>query len=319
MSEQTKPQQDTYSVKTTSVVKDELNELLKLTGLPSKELFEAMVTNYKIMALQGTEVERTEDVQQVRYHLSRAENLFMNLVQKNQDVKQDYTSRIDQENALHKQITDELQQQKALAIQEKDKASVEQMELIGEMKKSNETIADLKDRARSERLTIDVLTNKTEELEAKVVAMPELEKQAAQLSQDKTSLLHQSEGFQAELSKYKELLEASKARISDISQEREKAVKQAQDATTKGIEQLKQAAEKDIIQLKQIHQLEIEKAVTEADRRVLEAINKTRDDYNTKLDSLSQKNDAVTTRNQDLVDRIHTLEMKQRNQTSDDK
>src|SRR5665647_1873014 len=159
MSEQTKPnQQDTYSVKTTSVVKDELNELLRLTGLPSKELFEAMVTNYKIMALQGTEVERTEDVQQVRYHLSRAENLFMNLVQKNQDVKQDYTSRIDQENVLHKQITDELQQQKTLAIQEKDKASVAQMELIEDMKKSNETIVDLTDRARSERLTIDVLT-----------------------------------------------------------------------------------------------------------------------------------------------------------------
>lgn len=66
MSEQAKPssQQDTYSVKTTAVVKDELNELLRLTELPSKELFEAMVTNYKIMALQGTEIERIEDVQQ---------------------------------------------------------------------------------------------------------------------------------------------------------------------------------------------------------------------------------------------------------------
>ena len=59
--------------------------------------------------------------------------------------------------------------------------------------------------------------------------------------------------------------------------------------------------------------------MTEADRRVLEAINKTRDDYNTKLDSLSQKNDAVTTRNQDLVDRIHTLEMNQRNQRPEEK
>lgn len=319
MSEQTKPQQDTYSVKTTSVVKDELNELLRLTGLPSKELFEAMVTNYKIMALQGSEVERTEDVQQVRYHLSRAENLFMNLVQKNQDVKQDYTSRIDQENGLHKQITDELQQQKTLAIQERDSTRLEKAEIIEQLKKTQATIVDITDRGRSERLTIDVLTNKTEELEAKVVAMPRLVEQSAQLTQDNTSLQHQSEGFQAEILKYKELLEASKARISDISQEREKAVKQAQDAATKGIEQLKQATEKDIIQLKQIHQLEIEKAVTEADRRVLEAINKTRDDYNSKLDSLSQKNESTTTRNQDLVDRIHALEMKQRNQTSEEK
>jgi len=296
-------QQDTYSVKTTSVVKDELNELLRLTGLPSKELFEAMVTNYKIMALQGTEVERTEDVQRVRYHLSRAENLFMNLVQKNQDVKQDYTSRIDQENVLHKQITDELQQQKALAIQEKDKASVEQMELIGEMKKSNEINDELTDRARSERITIDVLTHKTEELETQVTAMPKLKEQAEQLKQENTTLMHQVDGLQGEMLKYKELFEASKARISDISQEREKAVQQVQDSAIKNIDQLKH-----------IHQLEIEKAVTEADRRVLEAINKTRDDYNAKLDSLGQKNDAITTRNQDLVNRIHALELKQRNQ-----
>ena len=309
MSEQTKPnQQDTYSVKTTSVVKDELNELLRLTGLPSKELFEAMVTNYKIMALQGTEVERTEDVQQVRYHLSRAENLFMNLVQKNQDVKQDYTSRIDEENVLHKQITDELQQQKTLAIQEKDKASVAQMELIEDMKKSNETIVDLTDRARSERLTIDVLTIKNEELQTKVTAMPKLKEQTEQLKQEKTTLLHQVDGLQAEMSKYKELLDSSKGRVSDISQEREKAVQQA-----------KEGAMKDIDQLKHINQLEIEKAVTEADRRVLEAINKTRDEYNSKFDSLTQKNDAITTRNQDLVDRIHALEMKQKNQKSEEK
>ena len=106
MSEPTESQQN-YSVKTTTAVKEDLNELLKLTGLQSKELFEAMVTNYKITAMQGTEVERTEDVQQVRYHLSRAENLFMNLVQKNQDVRQDYTARIDQENTLHRLCTSE--------------------------------------------------------------------------------------------------------------------------------------------------------------------------------------------------------------------
>ena len=312
MSEQAKPssQQDTYSVKTTSAVKDELNELLRLTGLPSKELFEAMVTNYKIMALQGTEVERTEDVQQVRYHLSRAENLFMNLVQKNQDVKQDYTARISQENELHKQITDELQQQKNLAIQERDKARTEQMEIIEQMKKSNEIIVDLTDRARSDRLTIDVLTHKTEELEGKVAAMPNLEEQATQLNQDKVSLQHQVDGLQAELSKYKELLDSSQARISDISQEREKAIQQAQEG-----------AKKDIDQLRHIHQLEIEKAVTEADRRVLECINKARDEYTIKLDSLVQKNDrnqekndAIVARNQELTERIHLLELQKNSQ-----
>ncbi|WP_298202122.1 hypothetical protein [Desulfosporosinus sp.] len=305
MSEQVKSgsTQDTYSVKTTAGVKEDLNELLKLTGLPSKELFEAMVTNYKIMANQGTEVERTEDVQQVRYHLSRAENLFMNLVQKNQDVKQDYTARIDQENVLHKQITDELQKQKTQAIQEKDEARVEQMKLIEEMKKTNEVIVDLKDRGRSDRITIDVLTHKTEELENQVTAMPELMGRVEQLNQENTSLQRQADGLQAELSKCRDVLDSAQARISDVSQERERAVQQAQEA-----------ARKDIEQLRYIHQLEIEKASTEADRRVLEAINKTKDEYSAKLDSLAQKNDVTTTKNQELVDRIHALELKQTTQ-----
>ena len=301
MSEQTKPaSQDTYSVKTTPEVKEDLGELLRLTGLPSKELFEAMVTNFKITAMQGTEVERTEDVQQVRYHLSRAENLFMNLVQKNQDVKQDYTARIDQENSLHKQISDGLQQEKILAIQERDKARVEQMEIIEEMKKSNELIVDLTDRARSERITIDVLTHKTEELEAKIEAMPALEAKSVMVGLENTLLQQQVDGLQAELSKYKDLLESTQARISDLSQERERVIQQAQEG-----------AQKDIDQLRYIHQLEMDKATTEADRRVLEAINKTKDEYTVRLDSMAQKNDATTTRNQELVDRIHVLELKQ--------
>lgn len=43
-------------------------------------------------------------------------------------------SRISQENVLHKQITDELQQQKVIAIQERDAARVEQVDLIEAMK-----------------------------------------------------------------------------------------------------------------------------------------------------------------------------------------
>jgi len=297
MGEQTKPsQQDTYSVKTTAGVKEELNELLRLTGLPSKELFEAMVTNYKIMATQGTEVERTEDVQQVRYHLSRAENLFMNLVQKNQDIKNDYTDRINQENSLHKQITDELQRGKSLAIEERDKARVEQAEIIEQMKKSNELIVDLTDRAKSDRITIDVLTRKTEELEAKVEAMPALEAKSVMVGLQNTSLQRELDAVQAELSKYKELLDSTQARIADISQEREKAVQQVQES-----------AKKDVEQLKHVHQLELDKAV-------LEAINKTRDEFSSRIDSLAQKNDTITARNQELVDRIHALELKQTTQ-----
>ncbi len=290
MSEQAKPsQQDTYSVKTTAGVKDQINELLRLTGLPSKELFEAMVTNYKIMALQGTEAERTEDVQQVRYHLSRAENLFLNLVQKNQDVKQDYTSRIGQESALHKQITDELQQQKTLAIQERDKSRTEQMEIIEEMKKSNELLVELTDRGRSDRITIDVLTKKTGELEAQVTALPELKAEIEQLQREKVFHQHQLDGLMAESNKHKDML-----------QQKDKVSQQAQEGHMKDLEQLQK-----------VHRLELDKASTEASRCVLEAINKTNDDYTAKLDYLAQKNDTITTRNQELTERVHVLELQE--------
>jgi len=131
-----------------------------------------------------------------------------------------------------------------------------------------------------------------------------------QLNQDKTSLEHKTDGLQSELSKYKELLDSSQLRVSDISQEREKAVQQVQES-----------AKKDIDQLKHIHQLEIEKASTEADRRVLEAVNKTKEEYTAKLDSLAQKsdrnqekNEAIVAKNQELTERIHALEMKQTTQ-----
>jgi hypothetical protein len=39
---------------------------------------------------------------------------------------------------LHKKITDEVQQEKILAIQERDTARTEQIKLIEEIKKSNE-------------------------------------------------------------------------------------------------------------------------------------------------------------------------------------
>jgi SMC interacting uncharacterized protein involved in chromosome segregation len=84
-----------------------------------------------------------------------------------------------------------------------------------------------------------VLTHKTEELEAQVTAMSILEEQAEQFKQEKTTLLHQVDGLQSEMSKYKELLDSSKARISDISQEREKAVQLAQESSKKDIDQLK--------------------------------------------------------------------------------
>ena len=151
-------------------------------------------------------------------------------------------------------------------------------QLIEEIKKSQETIVDLTDRGRSDRLTIDVLTKKTEELESKVEAMPALEAKNVMVGLENTILQRQVEGQEAELSKYKELLDSSQARISDITQEREKAVQQANEG-----------AKKDIDQLQHIHQLEIEKAGTEADRRVLEAINKTKDEYSFKLDLLDRE------------------------------
>ncbi|MDR3542070.1 MAG: hypothetical protein P4L69_14040 [Desulfosporosinus sp.] len=109
---------------------------------------------------------------------------------------------------------------------------------------------------------------KTEEAEITVLALAKLMEQVEQLQQEKISLQNQVKILQTELSKSKDLLDLAHARISDISQEKEKEVQQAQET-----------AKKDIDQLKHMHQLTINKAATEADRRVLEAINQTKDEY----------------------------------------
>jgi serine/threonine-protein kinase RIO1 len=171
-------------------------------------------------------------------------------------------------------------------------------------------MTDLTSREKSDRITIDVLTHKTEELESKVIAMPDLEERAEQLLQDKVSFQHKADGLQGELSKYKDLLDSTKARIADLSQERERAVQQAQET-----------ASKDIEQFRQFHRLELDKASTEADKRVLESIAKARDEYISKLDSLAQKNDrnqekndVLVARNQELTERIHLLELQKKDQ-----
>ena len=154
------------------------------------------------------------------------------------------------------------------------------MEILKQMKKSNELIVDLTNRSKSERLTIDVLTHKIEELEAKVVAIPGLMEKAGQLQQAE----HKIDGLQ-------DLLNSAQTRISDISQEKFSSIQQIQDGATKDIEQLKH-----------VHQLELDKAV-------LETVGKTRDEYTAKLDAISLKNDTLTTRNQELTERIHVLEL----------
>ena len=54
-----------------------------------------MVTRYYAELEAGSELDQSDDMQQIRYHLSRVENVFLGSLQKVQDLKKDYSERLE--------------------------------------------------------------------------------------------------------------------------------------------------------------------------------------------------------------------------------
>ncbi|WP_040413077.1 hypothetical protein [Desulfosporosinus sp. OT] len=104
MSEETKNKPPLYSVRTNDEVMTDVAVLVERTGLSQKDLFSAMVTQFKSNLLASNETEQTEDMQQLRYHLSHAESIFTNMIQKVRDLKNGYAESIDQEKQLHQSV-----------------------------------------------------------------------------------------------------------------------------------------------------------------------------------------------------------------------
>ena len=182
---------DSYSVKTTTDVTERIQELTKKTGLNHKDLFAAMVTRYYSELEAGSEIDRSDDMQQIRYHLNRAENIFLGSLQKVQDLKRDYTERLDALKAQHKETQEDLQKKNTHLAKELEKLSTAHSEAENRLKEVVGRNRELEETNRGNRMTTDLLSQKIEELELKVVAVDPLKEEITELK-DKTLTYQQN-------------------------------------------------------------------------------------------------------------------------------
>ena len=120
---------ETWSAKVSPEIKEEISQLIKESGLSGKEFLEQLISKHKIDLLQGSDAQRSEDIQQVTYHLDKIKASFVGLVEKGIDLKEKFNESLAQESVLHKAITDQQQTQIKLAQEERDKAILDKAEL----------------------------------------------------------------------------------------------------------------------------------------------------------------------------------------------
>lgn len=289
---------DSYSVKTTSDVTERIQELTKKTGLNHKDLFAAMVTRYYAELEAGSEIDRSDDMQQIRYHLSRAENIFLGSLQKVQDLKKDYTERLEAQKAQHKEIQEDILKKNTNLTKEMEKLLTANTGIEIRLKEIAGRNQELEESNQGNRMTIDLLSQKLEALEVKAAAVDLLKMEVIDLEEKTLS-------YQQKLTHLHSELGTAQAAITNLEQHRTEVEK----ATLKQVEDLKVTYSKDLQQLKEVHKLEVDKTRLESERQVLEMTQKVKDDYSVKVDELLVKNDASRTKTQELTERIFALEL----------
>lgn len=299
---------DSYSVKTTTDVTERIQELTKKTGLNHKDLFAAIVTRYYSELEAGSEIDRSDDMQQIRYHLNRAENIFLGSLQKVQDLKKDYTERIEAQKAQHKEAQEDLQRKNANLTQELERFSTAHSETETQLKEITLRNQELEETNRGNRMTTDLLSQKIKELELKAAAVGPLKAEIKDL-QDKTL------SYMQKLTHLHSELGTARQTIANLEQHRT----EMEEASNKQVQELNLTYYKDIQQLKEVHKLEVDKTHLESERRILETIQRVKDEFGHKIDDLLGKNDAFRTKNQELTEKIFSLEMERLRQegTSD--
>ena len=217
---------DSYSVKTTSDVTERIQELTKKTGMNHKDLFAAMVTRYYTELEAGSEIDRSDDMQQIRYHLNRAENIFLGSLQKVQDLKKDYNERLDALKAQHKETQEDLGRKNANLAKELEQLATAHSETDVRLKEIAGRNQELEENNRGNRMTVDLLNQKIVELELKVAEVNPLKAEITDL-QGKTL------SYQQELTHIHTEFETAQQTIANLEQHRieveEAARKQAQE------------------------------------------------------------------------------------------
>lgn len=289
---------DSYSVKTTTDVTERIQELTKKTGLNHKDLFAAIVTRYYSELEAGSEIDRSDDMQQIRYHLNRAENIFLGSLQKVQDLKGDYTERLEVLKAQHKETQEDLQKKNSNLAKEVGKLSTALSETETQFKEITGRNQELEETNRGNRMTVDLLGQKIEVLEIKSAALDPLKAEI-------TDLQDQTLSYQQMLTHLRSELGTAQQTIANLEQHRT----QAEEAARKQLQEFKVSYDKDLQQLKEVHKLEADKMLLESERRILETMHMLKDEYGHKIDDLILKNDSTRTKNQELTEKIFVLEL----------
>lgn len=311
---------DSYSVKTTTDVTERIQELVKKTGLNHKDLFSAMVTRYYAELEAGSELDQSDDMQQIRYHLSRVENIFLGSLQKVQDLRKDYAERLDVFKAKNKEVHEELQQLNNMHSAEINELKATKTKAEKEQQKILQRNQELELSNQDNRMSVDLLNQKVKELESTLEGTVHFEKELNAAKEELTLVKQERDNLQIEISteqqftsKLEDQLTEAEALAQKLSQEyREKLALergQLQESAQKELDQLRQLAKKEIQQLKELHALEKDKLLIEADRRVLEKQHAVQESYEQKAEKLLNRNEILTAKNQDLAEKLHALEL----------
>lgn len=271
---------ETWSAKVSQETKDDLGQLIKESGLTSKEFLEQLLITHKFVQLQGSETQRSEDIQQINYHLDKVKAAFVALVEKGSDLAGMYAEKLDLESLSHKSIVDQQQQAILQSQTEKEQALREKAALgqaIEEVTARNLEFAEVN---ASQRITVQMQMEKLTSLEARMATVDELEQELSRLRYDLEQAQKTMETLDRDLIKTKHQAEAAKA--THDTRERE----------------LTKAAE----QQTKVHQLELDKAVLQAEKAVQES-------YLAKMDALNEQIKAMGEMNQALLDKVHKAEL----------
>lgn len=277
---------ETWSAKVSQETKDDLGQLIKESGLTSKEFLEQLIITHKLVQLQGSEVQRSEDIQHINYHLDKVKAAFVVLVEKGSDLAGMYAEKLELESLSHKSIVDQQQQAIIQSQVEKENALREKAALgqaIEDITARNLEFAEIN---ASQRITMKMQMEKLTSLEARIAAVGELEQEISSLRHDLEQSQKTMENLDRDLINTKHQAEAAKA--AHDTRERE----------------LTKAAE----QQTKVHQLELDKAVLQAEKSVQES-------YLAKTEALNEQIKAMGEMNQVLLDKVHKAELAAINST----
>jgi len=271
---------ETWAAKVSPELKEEIGQMVKESGLSSKEFLEVLISKHKTQLLQGGDSERHEDIQQVTYHLDKIKASFVGLVEKGIDLKDKFTESLEQESMLHKGIVNQQQSQIALAHAERDKTIIDKSALESLMTDVSARNEELESNNKTHSITIQMQQEKLNQLEYRIESVVELEQKVSQLHQDNQMQVKQIESLEKASMSYKRELEVAQA--SREAQEREAA--------------------RSTEQQKQVHKLELDRAIIETEKKMLEDNQKIRDEFFLKVE-------ALTNKNQELIEKLHQMEL----------